>query len=118
MAKYIGRITFEINGSTIDDIRTVTVRPTPKNKRIELMNKDGYVEMVQSYDLEVVYVIPSGVTEFDFESVVEGTAVVDRGDGTREQYGGVTFLENGDTAYDRGADGATKTVLLMATSKN
>lgn len=119
MQKYLGKLgSFEINGKVIDDVRTVSVTPTPTRKRIELMNKDGYIDLVESWDLEVEYVIPSGITEFDFQSVLEGTAVIDRGDGVRELYGGLTYLSTTGESYDRGSEGATKTITLMATSKN
>ena len=111
--EYVSQVTLEVNGQEIDDFNSVTEKEVEIKKEVKLMKKTGIVRVVPKYGLQVEYVVPKDVEEFDFETVDNGTLTIDLGNGKRRQYTGVHTLKIGDTKYD-GDKEATRTIDMIA----
>ena len=117
--QYISRIALEVNGQEIDDFESVTEKKVTLAKPVKLMNQTGYCLTVPRYEVDVDYVIPSDTAEFDFTQLTPstpGTLTIDRMNGTRITYQGVSCLEIGDTKYNSEKE-ATKQITLGAVAK-
>ena len=117
--QYISRIALEVNGQEIDDFESVTEKKVTLAKQVKLMNGTGYCLVVPRYEVDVDYVIPSDTPEFDFTQLTPsspGTLTIDRQNGTRITYQGVSCIEIGDTKYNSEKE-ATKQITLGATAK-
>lgn len=116
MSEYVSRINLEVNGESIEDFKSVEEEEVELAKEINLMNKTGFTSVTPRYKVVVDYMIPSDTDEFDFNSLKGGTLTVDRKNGTRIQFAGVTTLKIGATSYD-GEKGAEKKITLQATGR-
>lgn len=115
MARYVARITLEVNGEEITDFSSFSESTVSRHVQVELMNKTGHAEMTPRRQVTVDYVVPRDTAEFDWSSVSDGTLTVEYENGTRKTWGGVYTLDLGDLSYD-GTAGATRTVTLGAES--
>jgi len=111
--EYVSQVALEVDGQEITDFSSVTEKEVELRKEVKLMNKTGVVSVVPKYGLQVEYVVPKDLTEFDFEAVNDGTLTIDLGNGIRKQYTGVYCMKVGDTKYD-GDKEATRTIELIA----
>jgi hypothetical protein len=113
MSVYIAQILLEVNGQNIDDFRSATEKEIEQRKEVKLMNKVGVVSINPIYKVEVEYVVPSDVPEFDFENVSNGTLTLDLENGVRKTYSGVYTLKVGDTKYGDEKE-ATRVITFVA----
>lgn len=116
MSEYVSRVLLEVNGQEVDDFKTVTEGEVELAKQVKLMNKTGSMDTTPRYTIEVEYVVPSDAPEFDFEGVKNGTLTIDKQNGVRVTYTGVTRLKIGSVKYD-GDNEATKTINFGAAGK-
>ena len=116
MSDYVSRVLLEGNGQNIDDFKSVTEKEVELNKQVNLMNKTGTCGVTSRCQVEVEYVVPEDAPEFDFNSVKNGTLTIDKMNGVRETYTGVTTLKIGATKYD-GEKEATRTIDFSTNGK-
>lgn len=116
MGEYVNQVTLEVNGQEITDFKTVTEGERELRKKIKLMNKTGFTRTVQDYTVQVEYVIPMDATEFDFESIENGTLTIDYENGKRVTYTGVSTMKIGEIKFD-GDNEATKMIDFGATGR-
>ncbi len=114
--EYVNQVLLEVNGQSITDFKSVAEDAIVLRKAVKLMNKTGVISMAPQYGIKVDYVIPKNATEFDFAAVSGGTLTIDRNNGTRIKYTGVSTLEIGETKYD-GENEAVKTISFVATKR-
>ena len=111
--EYVENVTLEVNGQEITDFDEVTENEVELRKPVHLMNKTGFSKTTARYGCKVKYVIPKDATEFDFESVEDGTLTIDYGNGTRKTYTGVFSTKIGETKS--GKEVASKMIEFGAT---
>jgi hypothetical protein len=98
--EYVSVITLIVNGQTITDFNKCKEPKRGIRKAVKLMNKTGFVTVTPDYvDGSIDYVIPKNATEFDFDGVVNGTLIIDKGNGHRVTYGGVFVTEIDEPDY-------------------
>ena len=113
--EYVSRILLEINGQEITDFEEVSETDVELYKKVELMNKTGFAELLPRYGAKVTYSIPKDAPEFDFEGVKNGRLTIDRKNGKRITFIGVYPLKIGETKY--GKDEAKKEIEFGATDR-
>lgn len=116
MSEYVSKVLLEVNGKEITDFKQVEEEEFELNKEVNLMNKTGYVGVTPRYKANVDYVIPKDAEEFDFPAVKDGTLTIDRNNGTRIQFTGVTTLKIGSVSYDEEKE-AVRKISFMATDR-
>lgn len=116
MSEYVTQVTLEVNGQEITDFKSVTEKEVEHNREVRLMNKTGFGGVTPRYGVEVEYVVPSDAAEFDFAGVKNGTLTIDKMNGVRETFTGVTCLKVGSTKYD-GDNEVTRTIDLGAAGR-
>jgi len=116
MSEYVAKIQLTINEKEIEDFKSVEEEEVELNKEVNLMNKTGVVRVTPRYKLNLDYVMPQGLEEFDFAKVKDGTLVIFYESGKIIQYAGVTVLKIGATSYD-GEKEAVRKISFMATGK-
>jgi hypothetical protein len=116
MSEYVLTVRLEVNGQNIEDFKSVAEGEVEIAKQINLMNSTGIGRKTPRYTAEVEYVVPADNPEFDFKSVRNGTLTIDKMNGVRTTYTGVTTLKIGQTKYD-GDNETVRTITLGATGK-
>lgn len=116
MSEYVSRILLEINGKNIDDFKAVEEEEVEIAKEVNLMNKTGVVAVTPRYKINVDYAAPKDAPEFDFTEVKDGTLTIDKNNGRRIEFSGVTTLKIGATSYD-GDKEAVKKITFLATDR-
>lgn len=116
MSEYVTKVALEVNGQEITDFKSVTVKEVEINREVRLMNKTGFGAVTPRYGAELEYIVPSDAAEFDFAAVKNGTLTVDKLNGVRETFTGVTCLKVGSSKYD-GDNEVTRTIDLGATGR-
>ncbi|MBI3677394.1 MAG: hypothetical protein HY243_12345 [Proteobacteria bacterium] len=114
--EYVSKVLLEINGSNIDDFKSVEESEVEINKKVPLMGSTGTIAVTPRYEITVDYVVPKDAAEFDFNTVKGGTLTIDKTNGVRVKFSGVTTEKIGATAYD-GEKEATRKITFMATGK-
>ena len=114
--EYVSRVLLEIDSQNIEDFEEVEEGDVELAKAVELMNKIGTCELLPKYSIKVKYAIPKDADEFDFNSVKNGRLTIDRKNGMRIVYTGVTRIKIGATKY--GKDVATKEIEFIATDRD
>ncbi len=117
--QYVSRISLEINGQEIDEFSKCSEGEVEYARQVKLMNGTGFCNTVPRFEVDVDYVIPFGSPEFDFTQLTagnSGTLTVDRQDGTRITFSGVTLLKMGRLDYNEEKE-AFRTVTLGATGR-
>jgi len=113
MDEYVSTVSLECNGQEIDDFNTFEEDARVLRKAVQLMKKTGVMGVTPRYGFTVGYVIPKNKPEYDFESVQDGTFTVDKDNGRRITFTGVSTLEVGSVKYD-GDKEATKDIKMIA----
>ncbi|MCL2790122.1 MAG: hypothetical protein FWD79_05705 [Desulfobulbus sp.] len=116
MSEYVLSVLLEVNGQNIEDFKEVSEGEHEVAKQINLMNTTGFGKTTPRHTVEVSYVVPADKPEFNFESVQNGTLTIDKKNGVRTTYTGVSTLKIGATKYD-GENEAVRTITLGATGK-
>lgn len=116
MEEYVAQVTLEINGQEITDFNSVEEKEVALRKAVNLMNSTGVVGVTRRYGVAVDYVVPKNKPEFDFNAVSGGTLTIDKGNGARVTYTGVSTLSIGATKYD-GDKEATRPIEFIASGK-
>jgi len=114
--EYVAKVQLAIGGKEIEDFKSVEEEEVELNKEVNLMNKTGVVGVTPRYKLNLDYVVPQGLEEFDFTTVKDATLVIFYDSGKMIQYAGVTVLKIGATSYD-GEKEAIRKISFMATGK-
>ena len=117
MDSYVSKIRLIVNGAEITDFSSVTEKDYELRRPVRLMNKTGIMAVNPQYGVDVDYVIPENVTEFDFNSLEDATLIIEYPNGQLTTYTGVSTLKVGATKYD-GDTEATRTIELLATGRN
>lgn len=117
MARYVSRITLEVNGESISDFNSFSDMTKSRHVQVELMNKTGHAAITPRYQCTVDYVVPRDSAEFDWSDVSNGTLTIEYENGNRTTWGGVYTLDEGDTSFD-GTSAATRTITLGAESRS
>jgi len=113
--EYLSRVLLDVNGVQIDDFKSATDKEVELNKRVNLMNKTGFMAATPRYGVEVEYVVPySG--EFDWTAVKDGRLTLEYENGKRVTYTGVCTLTVGDEKAE-GENETTRAITLGATGK-
>ena len=118
MSNYITRCQFEVNGTVINDFKSVTENEYTVSKVVPLMYKTGSARLTKRFQLEVVYVQPP-VNPFNWDQVLggNGTITLEYDSGERVDYGEVSVLSVAASAID-GENELTRVVKFMAGTKN
>lgn len=116
MDEYIAEVTLEINGQKITDFSGVEEKEIALRKPVNLMGSTGVVKTKARYGVSVDYVVPKNKPEFDFANVENGTLVIDKENGRRTTYTGVSTATIGSTKYD-GDKEATRTIDLICAER-
>jgi hypothetical protein len=114
--EYVTKVSLEVNGQEITDFKSVTEGERELRKKIKLMNKTGFVKTTPDFTVQVEYMLPTDDPEFDFESVENGTLTIDKENGVRITYTGVSTLKIGEAKYD-GENEMTQVIDLGATGR-
>lgn len=113
--KYANKITLVVNGQEISDFQSVKIHEIEYKKPVNAANKTGFVEVTPRHQVTVNYIVPNGV-EFDFTTVEDGTLTINKENGSKIMFFGVTMLKVGEAEL-----GAEKEVVrpinLMATDR-
>jgi hypothetical protein len=116
--EYVSQVTLEVNGEEITDFDKVKEPERALREPIQLMGKTGFVTVTPQYiNGTISYVIPRGVTEFDFDSVEDGTLTIDKGDGARVTYTGVFVAKIEEPEFDETGKKATRKITWAATGR-
>ena len=113
MDEYVSTVSLECNGQAIDDFNTFEEDARVLRKAVKLMKKTGIMGVTPTHGFTVGYVVPKNKPEFDFDSVQDGTFVVDYENGSRTTFTGCSVLEIGSVKYD-GDKEATKDIKFIA----
>lgn len=116
MSEYVSRVLLEVNGQAITDFKSVEEEEVEHAKEVNLMNKTGHVNVTPRYKVNLDYIVPKDAEEFDFAAVENGTLTIEKENGKRVQFTGVTRLKIGATSYD-GEKEATRKISFMATDR-
>jgi len=98
--KYVSKVTLDVNGSVIDDIKTVTEKEFELNKQVNLMGKTGHMSVTPRYAFDFDYVVPEDTTPRDFSNLSNGRLSIEFEGGERITYTGVYVLKIGDKKID------------------
>jgi hypothetical protein len=115
MSEYVSKVLLEVDGQNIDDFESVSEGEVEHRKVVELANTTGSADVTPRYNVSVGYVIPKGRPEFDFKNVKAGTLTIDRMDGIRITFTGVSCLKVGEALY--GKEEVIRNIDLMATGR-
>jgi hypothetical protein len=113
MEAYIASITLEVNGEKLDDFTTFTEKERVFKKPVNLMNTTGTLKTKARHFFSIDYVVPANKTEYDFQSVEEGTVTIDYENGKRISFGQVNCLSIGEAKFD-GDKEVTKQIEFVA----
>ncbi len=116
MSEYVSTVTLEVNGQKITDFKTVTEKEVELHKAVNLMNHTGVMSTTPRYGVEVDYVIPKGVAEFDWRTLKDGTLTIDHQDGRRVTFSGVYPGKIGAAKYDSENE-VVRTIDLVAVDR-
>ncbi|MCX5785666.1 MAG: hypothetical protein NTX59_08245 [Elusimicrobia bacterium] len=116
MKEYASAIVLEINGKKIDDFKSVTEKKRTIRKVVKLMGGIGTANVTPELGATVEYVVPDSKTQFDFDSVKNGTLTITYESGARVIYTGITTLEIGEAKAD-GENEINRTIDFAATGR-
>lgn len=97
--EYVIKCTLDVNGESVTDFKGIREGEVELRKQINLMNKTGFAVTTPRYTVGVDYAVPSAA-EFDWESVENGTLVIEYEGGRRRRYAGVCTLSIGEATLD------------------
>lgn len=98
--EYVNRCTLVIDGQNIEDFKTFTENERELARQVKLMHKTGHCSVTQRFGCQVDYVVPLDGEEFDFDTVKDGTLVVEYENGKRKIFTGVRTLKIGEEKVD------------------
>jgi hypothetical protein len=113
MSEYVSKVLLDVNGQSIDDFQSVSIKETEIHKTVNLMNKTGHTKVTPRHAVDVEYVVPETDSEFDWESVSDGRLSIEYGNGKRTTFTGVYVLKVGEAKAD-GETEMVKTIELGA----
>ena len=116
MGEYVAKVLLDVNGQQISDFKSVSESEVDIRKQVPLMNKTGHVNVTPRYQCVVEYVVPSDSPEFDWASVEGGTLTIDKNNGVRVTFSGVSTLKIGEAKAD-GENEITRSITLGAEDK-
>jgi hypothetical protein len=116
MDKYSCTVAFVCNGKEIDDFKTYTEDARALRKAVQLMKKTGIMKVTPRYGFSLAYVVPRDEPEFDFDSVEDGTVVIEHDNGGRTTFTGCSVLEVGEEKYD-GENEPVKDIKFIAAAR-
>jgi|SRR6185295_535047 len=99
MTEYISRCFLMVNGAEIADFKTVKEGERELRVAVPLMHKTGFASKTERLTVMVDYVPPQG-TKVNWDTVENGTLVIEHEDGYRVLYTGVCTLKVGEAAID------------------
>ena len=111
--KYVSRVSLDVNGTIIDDIKSITEKEFELNKQVNLMNKTGHMSVAPRYSFEIEYVVPEDTTPYNFQNVSNGRLSIEFEGGERVTYTGVYTLTVGDRKVD-GENETTQAITVGA----
>ena len=117
MALSITRALLSVNGQDISDFKAFTEKTRTLRKSVHLMYKTNAADLTQRYMIDLDYVVPRDVPEFDFEDVTGGTLVIEYDSGEQVRFGGVHCLTVGDGVID-GENELVRKIEFMAETRN
>lgn len=113
MPEYVSRCRLEVNGQTIEDFKSVSVKEIELHKAVNLMSKTGIIKLTPRYAVAVDYVVPEDTSEFNWEEVTNGTLTNEYENGKRETFTGVYIGKVGEKKVD-GENETVRTIELIA----
>ena len=111
--EYVTRVLLDVDGQSIDDFNSVSIKEVEIHKVVNLMNKTGHAKVTPRYGVDVDYVVPETDSEFDWESVSDGRLSIEFLNGKRTTFTGVYVLKVGEAKAD-GENEMVKTIELGA----
>jgi hypothetical protein len=117
MSRSLVRAQISVNGTVIDDFKSVTEKQITNRKAVHLMYKTNAADLTRRFLFDLDYVLPRDATEFDFSSVTGGTSVIEYDSGVEVRYGGVHCLTVGDATAD-GENEVVKKIEFVAETRN
>jgi hypothetical protein len=108
-----------INGSEMRDFKNFKADDREIAKTVKLMNFTDYADVTPENSFTIDYVPPKGQTEFDFDAVLDGTAVVkvSKFGGGSYQFSDCKCLKVGGESID-GENEMAKTISVFAGSRS
>jgi len=101
MGLYISRISLDVNGADITDIKAVSENARVLRKAVPLMYRTGAAELTQRYGGTFDYVVPQTDPQIKtFANVTAGTLTIEYDNGDQVEFGGVHVTEVGDATID------------------
>lgn len=113
MSEYVTSVLLDVNGQSIDDFQSVSIKEVDIHKQVNLMNKTGHAKVTPRYAVDVDYVVPETDSEFEWESVSDGRLSIEFLNGKRVTFTGVYILKVGEAKAD-GETEMVKTIELGA----
>lgn len=98
--EYVTRVQLDVNGKTITDFKTFTIKEEEYYKQIPLMNKTGHAAVTTRHGCSVDYVKPVTNPEIDWSTVRDGRLTVEYESGARTTFTGVYCLKKGEEKVD------------------
>ena len=111
--EYVTRVLLDVDGQSIDDFNSVSIKEVEIHKVVNLMNKTGHAKVTPRYGVDIDYVVPETDSEFDWESVSDGRLSIELLNGKRTTFTGVYVLKVGEAKAD-GENEMVKTIELGA----
>lgn len=106
MAQHISKCELTVDGRKIRDFSEFSEEEIVLREQVPLMNSTGHIDRTPRYQVNVTYVPPAGVAEFDWDGLVNGTLVVEYSGGGRVRYSGVCTLKRGARSVSESGDKA------------
>lgn len=113
--KYVSSIKLSLTNEEITDFQTVKLPTRILRQLVELNSGVGFIEIENPVmnNIEIAYVVPANTPEFDFDPVVNARLTVDRKNGSRLTFTGVSTLQVDGETYERNGE-SVRTITLMA----
>ena len=113
--QYVTRAFLSVDGKAVADFSAVKESEVELRMQVPLMHKTGFARKTPRYGLEVTYQVPEG-PEFDWETLEEGTLIIEHENGARTLYTGVSTLRVGERNRD-GETAMQQVITLGATGR-
>ena len=118
--EYVSKVELEINGQSIIDFQAVEVGDAELAKTVKLVGQYGAIGVTPLYQITVDYVVPKSKPEFNFTALTPGTPgtlTIDKLNGIREAYVGVSTLKIGAHTMNGDKEVVRKVTFFAADKK-
>jgi len=111
----VSRCKIFINGAQNTDLKSFKSNSRVVAKTVMLMHKTDYFNVTPENVFTIDYAVPSGKTEFDFDSVLDGTATINvaKDGGGSYLFSNCRCLEIGEETMDNENE-LVKTITIFA----